>query len=112
MSALEILGDVAEFLEDYSDVIDGDDGAPAPNKAMSLLGEVEREIERLKARPEAARIEPFIVKHYGDDERPIIKGNGFDGLQVGMDREEAEDFIKWINERLAAAPSVSPEEKK
>lgn len=45
---LAVLQEVADFLEDYSDVMDGDDGAPAPNKAMSLLGEVEREIDRLE----------------------------------------------------------------
>ena len=44
--------------------------------------------------------EPFIVKHYTSEEGPIIKGNGFDGLRIGEDREEAEDFVKWINARL------------
>jgi hypothetical protein len=36
------------ILEDYSDVRDGDDGRPLPNKAMSLLTQVEMEIDRLK----------------------------------------------------------------
>lgn len=39
----------------------------------------------------------FAVKHYVGTERPIIKGNGFDGLEIGEDREEAEDFIRFIN---------------
>jgi hypothetical protein len=42
-------------------------------------------------------IEKFVVKHYSEDERPIIKGNGFDGLEIGIDREEAEYFINYIN---------------
>ena len=29
--------ELMEFVDDYSDVVDGDDGAPAPNRAMSLL---------------------------------------------------------------------------
>lgn len=41
-------------------------------------------------------IEKFIVKHYSEDERPIIKGNGFDGLEIGSDREEAQAFIDFI----------------
>lgn len=57
------------------------------------------------ARPEVARspdprIEPFVVKHYEGNNYPSIKGNGFDGLQVGDDREEAQNFVDWINARL------------
>lgn len=48
MSTLALLEEVAEFLEGQSDVVDGSYGEPAPNKAMSLLGQVEREIEALK----------------------------------------------------------------
>ena len=48
-----------------------------------------------------ASLEPFVVKHYSGDERPSIKGNGFDGLEIGEDREEAEAFISWVNARLA-----------
>ena len=43
-----LLEEVAEFLEDQSDVRDGDDGRPLPNKAMVLLQQVEQEIEALK----------------------------------------------------------------
>lgn len=50
MSTLDVLNEVAEFLDGYSDVVDGDDGAPAPNRAMSLLLAVECEIENLKSR--------------------------------------------------------------
>jgi hypothetical protein len=46
----------------------------------------------------------FVVKHYSADERPTIKGNGFDGLEVGTDREDAEEFIKWVNARISTPP--------
>lgn len=42
-------------------------------------------------------LEKFFVKHYSEDERPTIKGNGFDGLVIGDDREEAQDFVDFIN---------------
>lgn len=45
--------------------------------------------------------EKFVVKQYSSDSRPTIKGNGFDGLEVGETREEAEEFALWINHRLA-----------
>ena len=44
--------------------------------------------------------EPFVIKHYSADERPTIKGNGFDGLEIGTDREDADEFIKWVNARI------------
>jgi hypothetical protein len=46
--------------------------------------------------------EPFVIKHYSGDERPILKGNGFDGLGIGDDREEAELFVTWVNARITA----------
>jgi hypothetical protein len=46
-SLIGLLQEVAEFLDPYVDVRDGEDG-PLPNKAMSLLQSVEDEIERLK----------------------------------------------------------------
>lgn len=70
--------------------------------------------ERLADEPSAAPIdsrgvvrEPFVVKHYEGDTFPTIKGNGFDGLQVGEDRLEAEEFISWINARLSVPPAAS-----
>lgn len=50
-------------------------------------------------------VHPFVVRHYSDDERPSIKGNGFDGLEVGEDRQEAEEFIARINARLCPGRS-------
>jgi len=51
---------------------------------------------------------PFVVRHYVGSAHPEIKGNGFDGLVVGENREEAEEFVAWINARLGttAAPVV------
>lgn len=45
-------------------------------------------------------IAPFVIRHYTDDERPTIKGNGFDGLEIGEDRQEAEEFINWVNTKI------------
>lgn len=44
--------------------------------------------------------EHFVVKHYTEEEGPIIKGNGFDGLRVGDDRQDAEELVSWINAKL------------
>lgn len=54
--------------------------------------------------------EPFVVKHYSGDEHPVIKGNGFDGLEVGESREDAEEFVAWVNAKLKAPqlPAVVP----
>jgi hypothetical protein len=49
-------------------------------------------------------VHPFVVRHYTNDERPSIKGNGFDGLEIGEDRQEAEEFIAWINKRICRTP--------
>lgn len=59
-------------------------------------------IERLQ------EVHPFVVRHYTDDERPSIKGNGFDGLEIGEDRQEAEEFIAWINKRICRTPEAQP----
>lgn len=51
-------------------------------------------------------IEPFVVKHYSSDERPTLKGNGFDGFELGETREEAQHFVDWVNERLGFPSSA------
>ncbi len=38
--ALSVLYDLEDYLDDRSDVIDGDYGQPHPNREMTLLGEV------------------------------------------------------------------------
>ena len=53
---------------------------------------------------------PFAIKHYTADLRPTIKGNGFDGLEIGESREEAEEFVAWVNARIAAPPAAAPDE--
>jgi hypothetical protein len=67
---IALLEEVAEFLEPYVDVRDGEDG-PLPNKAMNLLGEVEREIERLKGTKTTPKKLGFVaaVREYGDNWR-------------------------------------------
>jgi len=42
-------------------------------------------------------MDKFVVKKYEGEQYPIIKGNGFDGLEVGQDREDAEAFILFVN---------------
>jgi len=49
-------------------------------------------------RPE---LESFAVKQY--DDICIVKGNGFDGQELGMDREDAEDFIGFVNRSISKA---------
>ena len=44
----DLLYEVSEFLDNYVDVLDGDEGHPRPNKAMRLVSEIEIVIERLK----------------------------------------------------------------
>ena len=63
-----------------------------------------------KEQPEQEQ-EFFVVKHYSADERPTIKGNGFDGLEVGTDREDAEKFIKWVNARISTPPQPKPKQE-
>lgn len=57
---------------------------------------------------EIGSLEPFVVKHYSGSARPTIKGNGFDGLEVGEDREEAEVFVNWVNARITAPQDAQP----
>ena len=45
---VSLLEEVAEFLEGQADVRDGSYGEQVPNRAMSLMAEVELTIERLK----------------------------------------------------------------
>jgi len=40
----ELLERCAEFLDGYSDVVDGDYGIPEPNKAMILLSKINKAI--------------------------------------------------------------------
>lgn len=42
--AVTTLRECEDVLDDYSDVVDGEDGQPRSNRAMALLGEVERAI--------------------------------------------------------------------
>ena len=48
-------------------------------------------------------MEHFTVKHYIGDSRPTLKGNGFDGLEVGRTREDAQDFVTFLNAAIREA---------
>jgi hypothetical protein len=50
-------------------------------------------------------LEPFVVRHYTEDSNPTIKGNGFDGLVLGEDLTEAEEFVNWVNTALNLNPT-------
>lgn len=52
-------------------------------------------------------LEPFVIKHYTSDERPTLKGNGFDGLEIGSTREEAEEFVAFVNRAIKKNASES-----
>lgn len=56
------------------------------------------ELERFVIRPD---IEPFVVKQY--DDVCIVKGNGFDGQELGTERDDAEDFIGFVNRLIYKA---------
>jgi hypothetical protein len=84
-------------------------GATPPARAPYIPGGVwpfppnlERPIKKQAPATGARTIEPFVVKHYSEDERPTLKGNGFDGLEIGSDREEAEQFVAFVNYAVAA----------
>lgn len=84
------------------------------NAAFDAWQEIKAELKHALAEPEPVgppmfkpdEVHPFVVRHYTDDQRPSIKGNGFDGLEVGEDRQEAEEFIAWINARLFPSRSI------
>lgn len=68
---------------------------------MAVLNEILVAMYQARRRSFAShQVEPFVVKQYVSEERPCIKGNGFDGLSVGDDREEAQQFVSWVNAKL------------
>lgn len=54
-------------------------------------------------------MEKFIVKHYAGQAHPIVKGNGFDGIVLGESKEEAQDFVDFINKQLSAKQTTTPQ---
>jgi hypothetical protein len=63
--------------------------------------------DHFAAQPEQEPVAyPFVVRHYIGEKRPSIKGHGFDGLEVGTDREEAERFVAWVNAHIIAPPAA------
>jgi hypothetical protein len=47
---LEALKDALETLDNYSDVVDGTDGQPAPNRAMSAILRIESAIAKAEGK--------------------------------------------------------------
>lgn len=86
-------------------------GNPEASEILAYVEELESRAALAESKPEGPTmfkpdgVHPFVVRHYTDDERPSIKGNGFDGLEIGEDRQEAEEFIAWINARLCPSRS-------
>lgn len=50
LNLYDLLADVAAYLDDHIDVIDGDDGTPRPNRAMVLHTRVEQMLLAMDAR--------------------------------------------------------------
>lgn len=73
-------------------------GSYALNTACGVCSKCKKEYDYLfnKINKENKNIGEFTVKCYCG-ENPIIKGNGFDGLNVGDNREDAEEFIEFVN---------------
>jgi hypothetical protein len=95
----EELNGLLEYISDISPHFCEDEINNLTNSARTALAEQSVPvIERLQ------EAHPFVVRHYTNDERPSIKGNGFDGLEIGEDRQEAEEFIAWINKRIWRTP--------
>lgn len=109
--ALEALEEVTRALLATRDALAERGARPETNAVHQGLWDSSFEVYTDRAIPaaqalrlaieQAEKQEPFVVKHYSGDERPIIKGNGFDGLEIGQDREEAQAFADWVNARLA-----------
>ena len=65
---------------------------------------VSQDLRTALEQQQAEPVWPFVVKHYIGERRPSIKGNGFDGLEVGANREDAEEFVAWVNAHIIAPP--------
>jgi hypothetical protein len=92
----EIIKNLANLFNDLD--IENLDAADFVDRASDIVELVEsaKEINELQNKGDKKMIENFIVKHY-HGQSPTIKGNSFDGLEIGEDREEAEEFISFVN---------------
>ena len=106
---VDLLNDVAEFLEGQADVKDGSYGEPEPNRAMSLQTHVEQALERLKrsSGPDSddfkRAIELLEVCHGSCDLHfglAFAMGSG-DYNDPRSVHDEVGDFLKRINGRTA-----------
>ncbi len=105
-----LCAELSDAMNELSPYLEAQSPVPVVTKAIKVWGKARTAL----AQPEPqgpGSYAPFIVKHYSSDDRPSIKGNGFDGLEVGEDRQEAEEFINWINARLfpgTIRPAIEP----
>ena len=98
-----LCAELVDYLDCFESTFNIPIGSPLVDRARAALAEQPVPvIERLQ------EVHPFVVRHYTNDERPSIKGNGFDGLEIGEDRQEAEEFIAWINKRICRTPEAQP----
>lgn len=100
--SLVIVGDNGKFVSVGPMLIGEREVSERLAKLLSELLPEENEAEK-KGSTLVGNVEPFEVKHYSEDAHPTIKGNGFDGLVVGNYREEAEVFIKFVNNIISSA---------
>lgn len=78
------------------------------NLAEEIRGDSYGESEAACQSQPTTVVEPFVVKYYISDDGPSIKGNGFDGLRIGDDRQEAEEFISFVNKALGRIVEAKP----
>jgi hypothetical protein len=105
--ALDWIKDATVVLSHTSSAIQGGIGAEAEGVggcSVAVEDALRQAIEQSQKQEPVA----FVVKHYVNDDRPSIKGNGFDGLEIGYTREEADEFIAWVNTHIIASPQRQP----
>lgn len=81
-----------------------------PGKFRPLADEIAIWKQATDALQDEPRADPFYVKHYVGQAHPSIKGNGFDGLTIGDEREEAQEFVDWVNSKIGVEAEKEPDE--
>lgn len=52
---------------------------------------------------------PFSVRFYVGSDAPELRGMGFDGLRIGDDREDAQEFVDWLNTQIESIDALKAE---
>lgn len=98
------------LLRELDVALNGEEGAARQATLCDLVAQV-AVVARRMGRPvfSPSGIEPFVARYYDGDTGPSIKGNGFDGLRVGDTREDTEEFVAWLNAKIAKlSPPLHP----